>query len=74
MAMTQDERRMRHLKQDVIAFTQKPPSIKDMTEGEIRFSLSSGNNLTMYVRKGNKLWFSELAQVSEGDSLKWGSF
>jgi hypothetical protein len=74
MSMTREERRMRHLKQDAVRFTDKAPSMGEMTEGEIRFSLSMGNNLTMYVRKGNKLWFSELTQVSEGTDLRWGSF
>jgi len=74
MAMTQEERRMRHLKQDTMRFTDKAPSMGEMTEGEIRFSLSSGTGLTMYVRKGNKLWFSELTQVADGTDLRWGSF
>lgn len=63
--MEQIERRLRNITQPKILFSKGVPNISDMADGETRFALVTAQKLRMYVRNGNKLYFTQFNSVEE---------
>ena len=70
MPLTQESRRLTHLKGGNISFSRTPPSVNDMSDGDIVFSVGTfssvaGSVLGLYVKFMGKLWFSEMNDVGK---------
>jgi len=70
MPLTQENRRLTHLKAGSISFSRTPPSVNDMSDGDIVFSVGTfssvaGSVLGLYVKFMGKLWFSEMNDVGK---------
>ena len=70
MPLTQESRRLTHLKGGNISFSRTPPSVNDMSDGDIVFSVGTfssvaGSVLGLYVKFMGKLWFSEMRDVNK---------
>ena len=70
MPLTQESRRLTHLKGGNISFSRTPPSVNDMADGDIVFSIGTfsttvGSVLGLYVKFMGKLWFAEMKDVNK---------
>ena len=70
MPLTQESRRLTHLKAGNISFSRTPPSVNSMSDGDIvfstgTFSTTSGSVLGLYVKFMGKLWFAEMRDVNK---------
>ena len=70
MSLTQESRRLTHLKAGNISFSRTPPSIDGMSDGDIVFSAgtfsgTAGSSLGLYVKFMGKLWFTEMRDVNK---------
>ena len=78
MSLTNESRRLTHLKAGNISFSRTPPSINNMSEGDIIFSAGVFSNtassvLGLYVKFMGKLWFTEMKDINKiGFSPKSG--
>jgi hypothetical protein len=64
MTLTQESRRLTHLKAGNISFSRTPPSVNSMSDGDIVFSIV-GSTLGLYVKLMGKLWFTEMKDVNK---------
>ena len=64
MTLTQESRRLTHLKAGNISFSRTPPSVNSMSDGDIVFSIV-GSALGLYVKLMGKLWFTEMKDVNK---------
>ena len=70
MPLTQESRRLTHLKAGNISFSRTPPSVDGMSDGDIVFSAgtfsgTAGSALGLYVKFMGKLWFTEMRDVNK---------
>ena len=70
MPLTQESRRLTHLKAGNISFSRTPPSVDGMSDGDIVFSAgtfsgTAGSALGLYVKFMGKLWFAEMKDVNK---------
>ena len=70
MPLTQESRRLTHLKGGNISFSRTPPSVNSMADGDIIFSVgtfstTAGSVLGLYVKFMGKLWFAEMKDVNK---------
>ena len=68
MSLTQEGRKLTHLKGGNISFSRTPPSVNNMADGDIVFSIGTfsttvGSVLGLYVKFMGKLWFTEMKDV-----------
>ena len=70
MSLTSESRRLTHLKAGNISFSRTPPSVNNMSEGDIIFSAGIFSNtassvLGLYVKFMGKLWFTEMKDINK---------
>ena len=70
MPLTQESRKLTHLKGGNISFSRTPPSVNNMADGDIVFSIGTfsttvGSVLGLYVKFMGKLWFAEMKDVNK---------
>ena len=70
MSLTQEGRKLTHLKGGNISFSRTPPSVNNMADGDIVFSIGTfsttvGSVLGLYVKFMGKLWFAEMKDVNK---------
>ena len=70
MPLTQESRKLTHLKGGNISFSRTPPSVNNMADGDIIFSVgtfsaTAGSVLGLYVKFMGKLWFAEMKDVNK---------
>jgi len=70
MSLTQEGRKLIHLKGGNISFSMTPPSVNIMADGDIVFSIGTfsttvGSVLGLYVKFMGKLWFTEMKDVNK---------
>jgi len=68
--LTQESRKLTHLKGGNISFSRTPPSVNNMADGDIVFSIGTfsttvGSVLGLYVKFMGKLWFAEMKDVNK---------
>ena len=70
MSLTREGRKLTHLKGGNISFSRTPPSVNNMADGDIVFSIGTfsttvGSVLGLYVKFMGKLWFTEMRDVNK---------
>ena len=70
MSLTREVIKLTHLKGGNISFSRTPPSVNNMADGDIVFSIGTfsttvGSVLGLYVKFMGKLWFAEMKDVNK---------